>query len=101
MISSKKLIFAIIINFFIIVIIIVALLLYYIACINGWGLFLSTCINEMTLEGQRVLAQFKSEEGSLVGTPFDLPVETTQESLLVLCNVLLENVSIIQYNSRQ
>ncbi len=44
-------------------------------------------------QGKRVLAQFKSEEGSLVGAPFDLPVETTHESLHVLCNVLLENVS--------
>ncbi len=44
-------------------------------------------------EGQRrILAQFKSEEGVLVGTPFDLPLEVTQASLAVLCNAVLENV---------
>ena len=42
---------------------------------------------------RRILAQFKNEEGVLVGTPFDLPVDVTQESLAVLCNVVLDNVS--------
>ena len=46
----------------------------------------------MNAEGQRVLAQFRSEDGATTGAPFDLPVETTHESLLVLCNALLENV---------
>ena len=41
---------------------------------------------------KRVLAQFKSEDGVLVGTPFDLPVSVTQESLGLLCNAVLENV---------
>ena len=45
-------------------------------------------------EGRRVLAQFKSEEGSVVGTPFDLPVDTSYDSLLILCNTLLENVNL-------
>ena len=47
---------------------------------------------ETNLGEKRVLAQFKSEDGVLVGTPFDLPVSVTQESLGVLCNVVLENV---------
>lgn len=42
---------------------------------------------------RRVLAQFKSEEGSLVGVPLDLPFDVNAESLGDLCNVLLENVS--------
>ncbi len=41
---------------------------------------------------KRILAQFKSEEGVLVGNPFDLPVEVTQASLGILCNAVLENV---------
>lgn len=52
----------------------------------------------MSIVGRRVLAQFKNEEGSLVGTPFDLPLETDQESLLVLCNALLENVKKLIFN---
>lgn len=43
---------------------------------------------------KRVLAQFKSEEGKLVGTPFDLPSDVTPDSLSLLCNTFLENVSI-------
>lgn len=41
---------------------------------------------------KRVLAQFKSEEGALLGSAFDLPVDVAQESLVVLCNAVLENV---------
>ena len=43
--------------------------------------------------GKRILAQFKSEEGSLVGVPLDLPFQITEESLGDLCNALLKNVS--------
>ena len=42
---------------------------------------------------KRVLAQFKSEDGVLIGTPFDLPLEVNRDSLSVLCNAVLENVS--------
>lgn len=43
--------------------------------------------------GRRVLAQFKSEEGSLIGVPLDLPLDVDEQSLGHLCNTLLENVS--------
>ena len=43
--------------------------------------------------GKRILAQFKSEEGSLVGVPLDLPYDVNEESLGDLCNALLENAS--------
>ena len=46
---------------------------------------------------KRVLAQFKSEEGALVGSAFDLPVNVAQESLGVLCNAVLENVRAAKY----
>lgn len=41
---------------------------------------------------KRILAQFKSEDGNLVGTPFDLPYDVSQDSLGLLCNAVLENV---------
>ena len=41
---------------------------------------------------KRILAQFKSEDGSLVGTPFDLPNDVSPDSLGLLCNAVLENV---------
>jgi len=47
---------------------------------------------ETNVGEKRVLAQFKSEDGVLMGTPFDLPITVTQESLGVLCNAVLENV---------
>ena len=50
------------------------------------------------LEERRVLAQFKSEDGVLVGTPFDLPLDVTRESLAALCNAVLENVSSSSYS---
>ncbi|CAI8052658.1 Notchless protein homolog 1 [Geodia barretti] len=40
---------------------------------------------------KRVLAQFKSEDGVLVGTPFDLPLGVTKDSLAALCTAVLEN----------
>ena len=42
---------------------------------------------------RRVLAQFKSEDGNLVGTPFDLPVTISKMNLQSLCNAVLMNVS--------
>lgn len=42
---------------------------------------------------RRILAQFKSEDGKLVGTPFDLPYDVSSESLVLLCNAVLRNVS--------
>ena len=46
-----------------------------------------------SVDEKRVLAQFKSEDGVLVGTPFDLPLDVTKDSLAALCNAVLENVS--------
>jgi hypothetical protein len=46
------------------------------------------------MSGKRVLAQFKSGEGSLVGVPLDLPLDVNELSLGDLCNALLENVSL-------
>lgn len=48
----------------------------------------------MDVGEKRVLAQFKNEDGALVGTPFDLPLDVTRESLALLCNAVLKNVRI-------
>lgn len=42
---------------------------------------------------KRILAQFKSEDGEFVATPFDLPIDVTQGGLQLLCNAALQNVS--------
>lgn len=47
---------------------------------------------EMDVGEKRVFAQFKNEDGALVGTPFDLPLDVTRESLALLCNAVLKNV---------
>ena len=47
---------------------------------------------ETAADEKRVLAQFKSEDGVLVGTPFDLPLSVPKDSLAALCNAVLENV---------
>ena len=47
----------------------------------------------------RILAQFKNEEGVSAGAPFHLPLEATQESLHILCNTLLENVTGVTYTA--
>ncbi len=44
------------------------------------------------LDVKRIFAQFKNEDGQLVGTPLDLPHDITPESLATLCNVVLESV---------
>ncbi len=45
-------------------------------------------------EGQtaRILAQFKSENGELVGSPFDLPLDTSAEKLQLVCQALVPQV---------
>ena len=49
-------------------------------------------VEAMDVGEKRVLAQFKNEDGALVGTPFDLPLDVTRESLALLCNAVLKNV---------
>lgn len=50
-----------------------------------------------TWSGKRVLAHFESEEGVVVGDPFDLPVDVNADSLAVLCSALLEQDEETQY----
>ena len=54
----------------------------------------STSTSDQDAGEKRILAQFKSEDGELVATPFDLPIDVTQEGLQLICNAALQNVSL-------
>ena len=55
-------------------------------------------MDDKEVDTKRILAHFKNEEGTLVGTPFDLPCDVSPESLGLLCNAVLENVSLDRDN---
>lgn len=46
------------------------------------------------LTSARILARFKSETGELVGSPFDLPLDTSPEKLQLVCHAILQQVKV-------
>lgn len=52
----------------------------------------------MEISTERVLTQFKSEAGELVGVPIELPLDITVDKLQLICNAIIESEEKLPYS---